>query len=192
MKKFILIFYIGISVNAGKAFGAEAGMPQLNPEYWLSQVFWLILIFTALYLVIWKLFLPRITNNIENRRLRIVNDLNDAQKLKERAGKKLQEYEKIIKNSKNEAKKIFEDGYKNLKNELNNKKKIFDKDFNKELEALDKEIVNLKRSSISNINKISIEVVSEIVKLTIGKEFNMSSVSAAVQDISKKKIEKYL
>ena len=69
---------------------------------------------------------------------------------------------------------------------------MFDKDFNKELETLDKEIVNLKKSSVSNINKISIEVVSEIVKLTIGKEFNMSSVSAAVQDISKKKIEKYL
>jgi len=192
MKKFILIFYIGISINTSKVFGAEAGMPQLNPEYWLAQIFWLILIFTTLYLIIWKLFLPRITNNLENRRSRIINDLNDAQKLKESAEKKLQEYEKIIKNSKNEAKKIFEDGYKNLENELNKKKKMFDKDFNKELETLDKEIVNLKKSSVSNINKISIEVVSEIVKLTIGKEFNMSSVSAAVQDISKKKIEKYL
>tara|TARA_B110000438_G_scaffold2180_1_gene2287 strand:+ start:358 stop:936 length:579 start_codon:yes stop_codon:yes gene_type:complete len=192
MKKLILIFYIGISINTGKALGAEAGMPQLNPEYWFSQVFWLILIFTTLYLVVWKLFLPRITNNIENRRLRIINDLNDAQKLKENAEKKLKEYDKIIKNSKSEAEKILQDDYKNLENELVKKKKMFDEDINKELEALDKEIINLKKSSIDNINKISIEIVSEIVKLTVGKEFNMSSVSATVQDISKKKIENYL
>ena len=192
MKKFILIFCIGISINIGKAFGAEAGMPQLDPEYWLSQIFWLILIFTTLYLIIWKLFLPRITNNIENRRLRIINDLDDAQKLKENAEKKLKEYEKIIINSKSEAKKIFEDGFKNLENELIKKKQILDKELNTELEAIDKEIKDLKKSSVININKISVEIVSEIIKLTVGKEFNMSSVSAAVQDISKKKIEKYL
>ena len=192
MKKLILIFYIYISINISKAFGAEAGMPQLNPEYWLAQIFWLILIFTTLYFIIWKLFLPRITNNIENRRLRIVDDLDEAQKLKENAEKKLKEYNKIINSSKNEAKKILQDGYKNLENELSKKKKLFDTDLDKELEKLDKEIIDLKKSSINNINKISIEIVSEIIKLTVGKEFNLSSVSAAVQDISKKKIEKYL
>ena len=28
---------------------AEAGMPQLDPTYWASQAFWLILIFSVLY-----------------------------------------------------------------------------------------------------------------------------------------------
>ena len=41
------------------AFGSEAGMPQLNPEFWAAQVFWLILIFSLLYLVIEKIFLPK-------------------------------------------------------------------------------------------------------------------------------------
>ena len=52
MKKFYLIFYIGIAINSmGSAFGAEEGMPQLNPEYWYAQIFWLILIFAILYLI---------------------------------------------------------------------------------------------------------------------------------------------
>ena len=33
-------------------FAAEAGMPQLDPTYWASQGFWLILIFTILYISI--------------------------------------------------------------------------------------------------------------------------------------------
>ena len=40
-------------------------MPQLDPEFWGAQIFWLILIFAILYLIIWKIFLPRITNSIE-------------------------------------------------------------------------------------------------------------------------------
>ena len=31
-----------------ESFAAEKGMPQLNPEYWVSQIFWLIIIFVSL------------------------------------------------------------------------------------------------------------------------------------------------
>ena len=52
-----------------------------------------------MYVVVWKLFLPRITYSIENRKSKIVNDLDEAQKLKEKAEKKLDEYNKIIEQS---------------------------------------------------------------------------------------------
>ena len=41
-------------------FAAEAGMPQLDPKYWASQAFWLILVFTILYLSIAKFYLPKL------------------------------------------------------------------------------------------------------------------------------------
>ena len=62
-------------------------------------------------MIIWKIFLPRITYSIENRKSRVVNDLDEAQKLKENAEKKLKEYNEIIEKSKKEAKKIL--GLKN-------------------------------------------------------------------------------
>ena len=99
-------------LNANQAFGAEGGMPQLNPEFWASQIFWLILIFSGLYIVIWKIFLPKVTDSIENRKSRIINDLNETQKLKENAEKKLREYNKIIEDTKKEARKIIEDNKK--------------------------------------------------------------------------------
>jgi F-type H+-transporting ATPase subunit b len=69
--------------------GSEQGMPQLNPEFWPAQIFWLILFFSSLYIIIWKIFLPKIIDTIENRKSRITNDLNEAQKLKENAEKKI-------------------------------------------------------------------------------------------------------
>ena len=96
MKSFCFALCIALFVGMGRAFSSEAGMPQLNPEFWIAQIFWLIIIFSFLYLIIWKIFLPKITYSIENRRSRLVNDLDEVQKLKEKAEKKLHEYNLII------------------------------------------------------------------------------------------------
>ena len=179
-------------LNANQAFGAEGGMPQLNPEFWASQIFWLILIFSGLYIVIWKIFLPKVTDSIENRKSRIINDLNETQKLKENAEKKLREYNKIIEDTKKEAKKIIEDNKKKLENDIKNKKQKFNEEIEKELMSAEKEIKSLKKLSISSINKIAAEVSSEVIKQLVGTSVNMSNVSAIVEDISKKEIEKNL
>ena len=106
MQNFYFALCIVLATYSNQAFGSEVGMPQLNPEFWSAQIFWLILIFSSLYLIIWKIFLPKITYSIENRKSRVVNDLDEAQKLKESAEKKLNEYNKIIEHIK---KKLYRD-----------------------------------------------------------------------------------
>ena len=106
MKNFCLTLIVTtLVINKNNAHGSEAGMPQLNPEFWASQIFWLLLTFSVLYIIIWKIFLPKITYSIESRKSKIVNDLDEAQKLKESAEKKLIDYNTIIEKSKKEAKK---------------------------------------------------------------------------------------
>ena len=192
MKNFCFTLCIALLLNTNQVFGVEEGMPQLNPKFWASQVFWLLLIFSGLYLVIWKIFLPKISDIIENRKSRIIGDLNEAQKLKENAEKKLSEYNKIIEDTKKEAKKIIEDNKKKLENDIKSKKQKFNEEIEKELLSVEKEIKNLKKSSISSINKIAAEVSSEVIKQLVGTSVNMSNVSAIVEDISKKEVEKNL
>ena len=192
MKNFCFALCIAFVVCVNQAFGSEAGMPQLNPEFWAAQIFWLILTFSSLYLIIWKVFLPKITLSIENRKSRVVNDLDEAQKLKENAEKKLNEYNKIIEDTKKEAKKIIEDSKKKLDRDIKNKKQQFNDEIEKELMAAEKEIKDLKKSSISNINNIAAETSAEIIKQIINIEVNKSSVSAIVDDVVKRKVVKYI
>jgi F-type H+-transporting ATPase subunit b len=192
MKIFFIGFFFTFVINVDQALGSEAGMPQLNPEFWPSQIFWLILIFSSLYLIIWKIFLPKITYSIENRKSKIVNDLNETQKLKEKAEKKLSEYKKIIENSNKEAKKIIEDNRKRLDRDIEIKKNKFHEDIDKELQVVEKEIINLKQSSLLNISKIATEITSEVMKQIIDAEVNNSNVSAIVNDIAKKKMDKQI
>ena len=191
MKKLCIALCFASVFYVNEAFGSDAGMPQLNPEFWAAQVFWLILIFSILYLVIWKIFLPKINYSIENRKSRIVNDLDEAQKLKESAEKKLKEYNKIIENSKQEAKKIIEDERKKLDQDIENKKKDFNNQIEKEITAVEKEIKDLKKTSLSNISKIASETSAELMKKIINTEVNKSNVSAIVDDIIKRDVEKH-
>ena len=192
MKNFCFALCIALILYVNQAFGAETGMPQLNPEFWTAQIFWLIVIFSSLYLIIWKIFLPRITYSIENRKSRIVNDLDEAQKLIDAAEKKLMEYNEIIKRSKKEAQKIFDDNKKKLDKDIENKKRKLNDVIEKELVAAEKEIKDLKKTSISNIGDIAAETATEIIRQIINTEANKSNVSAIVNDITKKEMEKHI
>ena len=55
-----LSFIVALSATQNNLFAAEAGMPQLDPKYWASQAFWLILVFAILYISIAKFYLPKI------------------------------------------------------------------------------------------------------------------------------------
>ena len=61
-------FIIQISKSA-----ESGGMPQLNPEFWISQIFWLIISFGILFIVLSKFILPKIRNNIELRKLSLIH-----------------------------------------------------------------------------------------------------------------------
>ena len=192
MKKLCIALCIALFFYINKAYSSDSGMPQLNTEFWPAQVFWLILIFSILYIIIWKIFLPRITYSVENRKSRIVNDLDEAQKLKESAEIKLKEYNKIIENSKNEAKKIIDEERKKLDQDIKTKKKNFNDQIEKELVSIEKEIKDLKKTSLSNISKIASETSAELIKNIINTEVNKSNVTAVVDEIIKKNKEKYI
>jgi len=191
MRLFLLIigFLTASEVNL---LAAEAGMPQLDPTYWASQAFWLILIFTALYLALSNLFIPKIKNSIDNRENKIKDDLDEAQKLKNLAEQKLKEYELSIENAKKEVQKIIFESKNKLNLEIQKKKKEFEKEIEIEIKNAEKEIENLKKESLKSISSISEEMASRVIEQISGEPMNQSSVKAAILETTKNNLGKYL
>ena len=191
MKSFLslLIAYVAISKDL---FAAEAGMPQLDPTYWASQAFWLILVFTILYISISKFYLPKIRNNLDNRENKIKEDLESANKFKELSEARLKEYEIILENAKKEVSKIHFESKNILDKDIQLKKNKVEKEIEKEILKAHKEILELKKNSISSIQNISENIALNIIENISGDKLNESSIKAAVEDISKKNINKYL
>ena len=175
-----------------EVFAAESGgMPQLNPEFWISQIFWLTLTFGILYFVLSKLILPKISANLELRKSQIQENIEAAEKQRESSESKLREYDEIIQKSKLEAKNIFKEAREKALKDINSKKEILDKQIDEEINNAEKEIEALKKSAAEKINKIAIETSSDLIKKLIGAEVNSSSISAIVEDLSKKNGSKY-
>ena len=191
MKSF-LGFLVALVATCTGSYAAEAGMPQLDPTYWASQGFWLILIFTILYISISKFYLPKIKDNLDNRENKIKEDLENANKFKEQSEAKFKEYEIILENAKKEVSKIHFESKYILDKEIQSKKDMIEKDIEKELVKAQKDITELKKNSISSIQKISENIAANIIENISGDKLNESSIKAAVEDISKKNIGKYL
>ena len=187
---FILI--IAIFAIQNDLFAAEAGMPQLDPKYWASQAFWLILVFSILYISIAKFYLPKIKNNLDSRENRIKDDLDDAQKFKELSELKLKEYKKILEDAKKEVIKIHVESKNILDKEIKTKKETIEKEIDQEILKAQKEISKLKKGSINDIQKISEKVALDIIQNITGDKLNESSIKATVEDVSKKNMGKYL
>tara|TARA_B000000460_G_scaffold175623_1_gene125196 strand:- start:100 stop:690 length:591 start_codon:yes stop_codon:yes gene_type:complete len=178
---FLNFLFIGLVESS-----ESSGMPQLNPEFWLSQIFWLIIAFGLLFIVLSKFILPKISENLEGRKSQILENIEAAEKQRETSENKIKEYEKIIIDSKNEAKNYFSKAREKILKDIDKKREILKNEINKEIKKAEREITDLKNKSPEKINKIAIETSSNLVKQLIGVEVNNSSISSIVEDVSGK------
>ena len=75
--------------------------------------------------------------------------------------------------------------------DINAKQEVLDEQIDEETKKAEEEINNLKLEAPEKINKIAIATSSELIKKLIGAEVNNSSISAIVEDLSKKNGNKY-
>ena len=186
LKKIVFLIFVTCFACFNTVFAAESGgMPQLNPEFWISQIFWLIITFGILFIVLTKVILPKISDNLETRKSQILENIETADKQKEASQKKIDEYEKIILDSKLKAKSYFNEAREKILDDINKKRAALEKDLDEEIDEVEKELSDLKNKSGEKINKIAAETSAELIKELIGEEVNSSSIAAIVEDQSK-------
>ena len=192
IKKIIFQLIIFSFLSIKKVFAAESGgMPQLNPEFWVSQIFWLTIIFGILYIVLSKLILPKISANLESRKSQISDNIEAADRQREQSENKLKEFEEVIAESKTEAKIIFNQAREKALKDINAKRDVLDKQIDEEIKKAENEINKLRKDAPVKINMIAIETASQLTQKLIGAEVNNSSISAIVDDFSKRNGGKY-
>ena len=192
MVKKIFLKLIFLSFLSVEAYAAESGgMPQLNPEFWVSQIFWLILTFGTLLIVLSKLILPKISANLESRKSQILENIEAAEKQRKESELKIKEFDDLVAKSKIEAKNILAQAREKVQKDITSKRESLDKQLDGKIKKAEDEISALRKNAPAKINKIAIDTSSELVKKLIGADVNASSISAIVDDLSKRNGDKY-
>jgi len=97
---------------------------------------------------------------------------------------KIKEFDKIILNSKLEAKNLFNEARQKVLDDIDKKRSELEKNLEEEIEIAEKEIQNLNKSSAENIKKIATETSSGLIKQLIGEEINKENISSIVNDLT--------
>lgn len=183
------IFFI-LSLFLTQEVMAKEGMPQLNPEFWLSQIFWLVIFFGFLYFLIHKFFSPKLFTLMDQRADFLKSLINETVNNKNQIQKLDDEYNKII----NEAKKKSKENSARLNNEfmekISIKKKEFENYLNAETAKVEDDINNFKQQALDNISEIASEFSKELIEKITGTKPNDSNLNAIILEISKKQKER--
>ena len=140
-------------------------MPQLNPEFFLSQLFWLVIAFSFLLIFLWRISLPRISKVLEKRETKINNDIGEAKKIQAEAEKIQEQIDNEIMKTREENAQNIKDLNINLQNKALDELKEIDISLSKKISEAANLIEKNKQKSIKEID----EKVLEITKLILSK-----------------------
>ena len=144
-------------------------MPQLNPEFFISQLFWLAVLFSFLFIFLWRISLPRISKVLENRQTKIDESLSSAKNLQEKAQKIEQRINEQINKAKQENDESIKQTITSLQNNVSEKLATLDKELNEKIETSEKTILKNRNDQLDNIN----EEINKITKITLSKIVNI-------------------
>ena len=165
---------------------AKEGMPQLNPEFWLSQIVWLTIVFALLYFLIQKFFSPKLFALIDTRTNFIKSLLEEAEVCKNQIQKLEDEYNLIIAEAKIKSKKISAKLKSDLNDKISIKRKEFENFLNSETLKAEEEVNNFKKKALENIQNIAGDFSKELIEKITGTAPNNSSLNAVIMEISNK------
>ncbi len=153
-------------------------MPQLNPEFFASQLFWLVISFVFLFIFLWRISLPRIGTVLEKRENKINNDIKVAKQLQAEAEEIQLKIDKELLQARSEAEQLIKDSLAKFQDHTDNELAKLDKKLDIKIDESSKLIEKNKDQSIKQIH----EQIYEITKLTLSK---ISNVKVDDNDIKK-------
>jgi F-type H+-transporting ATPase subunit b len=160
--------------------GHKGPFPPFQKDTFASQLLWFAVCFVLLYLLMWKVALPRVGGILAARRHRIEDDLTKAQRLKEDSDAELAAYEKALADARTRAQAIANETRDKLNAEAEKARKILEGELNAKLAEAEKTIAATKQAALANVRGIAIEAAAAIVERLIGLQPPARAVETAV------------
>lgn len=158
-------------------------MPQLDPSVFATQLFWLALTFIPLYLFLWKVALPRVTEVRESRRGRIESDLEKAESLKSEAEAALADYERTIAEATAKAQESLRESARKLSEEADQQREALAARLGEQLAEAEQRIADEKARAIGDIGVIAGELTQAAASRLAGSEISQDEANSAVAGI---------
>lgn len=158
-------------------------MPQLDPTTFIPQLFWLMVTFVMLYLVMWKIAIPRIGDVLQDRQKRIDGDLEKAEQLKKEAQSVREAYEKLVADGNTKAQETIRAARDKMAADALAQHDSLTEKLAAQTSAAETRIGTAKNKALANIRTVAVEVAQLAAGKLIDQKISETEVEAAVSDI---------
>lgn len=155
-------------------------MPQLNPDSFLPQLFWLAITFVTLYFVMARISLPRVSRIREQRSNRIRGDLEEASSMKAQADDARAAYEAALADAKAKAQALGLATREAMKADAEARRKALNEKIAADAERAAAAIEAAKQQALLEVRDIAAAAARDIVAKVAGLKLDDTTVRAAV------------
>ncbi|MEQ8666365.1 MAG: F0F1 ATP synthase subunit B' [Rhodospirillales bacterium] len=161
-------------------------MPQLEQiATFPSQIFWLIVTFTALFLVMWRIAVPRIADVLEARQKRIDDNLDKAETAKKEAEAAIEAYEASLADARDKAHGLINDTAAQIAADSAEKDAELTEQLHARIVESEKAIANAREKALASIRDTAVEVAIAATEKLIGDAPDRAAVEKAVDGAMK-------
>lgn len=176
--------YAEVPVNTD---AAKSNMPQLDVEWFSSQIFWLTLTFAFLYLLLSRSVLPRIHNVMENRQNKITHDIDRAEQLRNEAEEARETYERALKESRAKAQSLIAESAALMEKSAAARHAELDRKLETQLSDAEANIAAAKEDALAKLAPVSKELTRHIVEKLTGQKLQDKEIATVVDTLIKEK-----
>ncbi len=164
----------------------HGAFPPFQSEHYPSQLVWLTISFALLYVLMAKVALPRIGSILAERSRVIGDDLQAAERLKERSNAAHAAYEKALADARARAQGLASATREKQAREAEELHKRLEAQLHERLAAAEQSIARTRTAAMSNVRSIAADAAAAIVERLIGNTPAKHEVDAALGDASGK------
>jgi F-type H+-transporting ATPase subunit b len=179
----------GLALAAGGAWAAESGghkFPPLQADTYASQIFWLAIIFVALYMLMARIALPRVGEIIATRQQHVDNDLAEAKRLKDSSDAAIAAYEKALADARGRAQALANETREKYAAEAETARKALDATLNGRIAEAERTIATRRTAAMVNVQGIAVETATAIVERLTGSAPSNADVAKSVAEALKR------
>lgn len=159
-------------------------MPQLDPTWYVSQLFWLCICFFTMLFIMGKIFAPRIADILAQRQHKIDNYLVKAHQLKEQAEESLQKYHEALAQATADANEALEKTHKELDDYMSKKQSDLAEKLNAKIKEGEEQIIASKEQALKEVRGIAEELALDVVKKMGIKQISVQDLKNSLKKVA--------
>ena len=160
-------------------------MPQLDINTYLPQIVWLLITFTALFLVMWRVAVPRIADVLEARQKRIDDNLDKAADSQKEAEAALEAYEASLAEARAEAQALIAKAANKIAAENEERNAKLSEELDQKIAASEAEIRDAVAQAMESVPEVAMKAAAAVIKRLTGEAAAEKDVTKAVDQALK-------